>query len=355
MQLGSVYLYPNRLDAYTNIHDWKLERYRQVYQRNIKLYRGSDNKIEFRVKSSDQKFKNIGDSVFVLSIISPETKELILQKDCVTQDSETGKLYVIIAENEIIGIESGYYDFTLVYENRTYINTDQYTVSSRFPAYIDSQYGSIGRLEILEGLQGEPTPSFEVKEFKFYALLQPENDFYISGIIDANSQLVTPQSLHTFDMYFTEYSGRVIIQGSLDQGGNPQTWKDIKILDLVDADREYANVVGKYNFFRIKHIPNENDLLGAFEINQTIFSYYNVLINNPGRSYQAGAQLVIKGRNLGGESPTNDLTITITQVGDNGEILGITWTGLSYNGVQSFIRGGAVLPNTGTVDRILYR
>jgi len=355
MQLDSIYLYPNRLDAYTNINDWELERYRQVYQRNLKIYRGSNNKIEFRVKSSDQKFKDIGDSIFVLSIISPETQELILQKDCTTQDASTGKIYVILTEDDIIGIEPGYYDFSLVYESRTALDSDTYSVTNRYPAYIDSQYGSIGRLEIIQSLQGEPRPSFEVKEFKFYALIDPDDDYFLSGIIDANSQMVTPQSLHTFDMYFNGYSGRVIIQGSLDQGGNPQTWTDIRILDLVDSDREYANIVGKYNFFRVKHIPNQKDLLGAFEINQTIFGYYNVTINNPGRNYQVGSQLVIKGRNLGGETPTNDLTITITQVGDDGEILGITWTGLSYNGVQSFIRGGSVEPNTGTFDKILYR
>ena len=206
-----------------------------------------------------------------------------------------------------------------------------------------------------QSLQGEPKASFEVSEFKFYAVLDPEDDFYLSGIIDANSQLVTPHSLHTFDMYFTGYTGRVVIQGSLDQGGNPQTWSDIKTFDYVGVNREYANIVGKYNFFRLKHTPDQNDLLGAFQIDQTIFGYYNVSINNPGRGYQVGTQLVIKGRNLGGETPTNDLTVTITAIGDSGEITGITWTGISYNGVQSFIRGGTSEPNTGTFDKIVYR
>ena len=355
MHLDSVYLYPNRLDAYTNIHDWELERYRQVYQRNLKIYRGSSNKIEFRVKSSDQKFKNIGDSVFVFSIVGTETNELILQKDCVTQDSETGKLYVVISEQDVLDIEPGLYEFSLTYETRNNIDSTTYTVSSRYPAYVDSQYGSMGRLEILKSLQGEPKSSHEVGEFKYYALIDPADDFYLSGIIDTNSQLVTPQSLHTFDMYFTGYTGRVIIQGSLDQGGNPQTWTDVKTLDYVGVNREYTNIIGKYNFFRIKHIPDESDLLGAFEINQTIFGYYNVSINNPGRGYQVGIQLTIKGRNLGGESPTNDLIITITSVGDDGEITGITWTGLSYNGVQSFVLGGTNEPNTGTFDKFLYR
>jgi hypothetical protein len=355
MQLDSVYLYPNRLDAYTNIQDWEQERYRQVYQRNLKLYRGSSNKIEFRVKSSDQKFKNIGDAVFVFSIVGTETQELILQKDCVTQDSETGKIYVIISENEILNIEPGLYSFNLVYETRTNIDSTTHDVVSRYPAYVDSQYGSIGRLEIIQSLTGEPRASFEVSEFKYYALLDPQDDFYLSGIIYTNSQLVTPQSLHTFDLYMSNYSGRVIVQGSIDQGGNPQTWVDVRTIDYVEADREYVNIVGKYNFFRIKHIPDQNDLLGAFEVNQTIFGYYNVSINNPGRGYQVGTQLLIKGRTLGGETPTNDLTVTITAVGDNGEITGITWSGLSYNGVQSFIRGGTSEANTGTFDKILYR
>jgi len=355
MQLDSVYLYPNRLDAYTNIQDWELERYRQVYQRNLKIYRGTSNKIEFRVKSSDQKFKNIGDTIFVFSIIGTETKELILQKDCVTQDAETGKIYLIIEELDIINIEPGLYNFSLVYENRTTIDSGAHSVINRFPAYINSQYGSIGTIEIIESLQGEPKKSYEVKEFKFYALIDPKDDYYLSGIMDANSQLVTPQSLHTFDMYFSNYTGRVTIQGSLDQGGNPHAWHDIKILDFVDVEREYTNIRGKYNFFRIKHTPNQSNLLGTFEVNQTIFGYYNVSIINPGRGYQTGTQLTIKGRNLGGETPTNDLIITITATGNDGEILAITWSGLSYNGVQSFLRGITSGSNTGTFDKVLYR
>lgn len=355
MQLDSVYLYPNRLDIFTNQQDWELERYRQVYQRNLKIYRGADNRLEFRVKSSDQKFKNIGQSIFVFSLISTETKELLIQKDCVTQDAETGKLYLSLSDEEIINIEPGRYNFSIVYETRVEIDSTNHSVSSRYPVYVDSQYGSFGVIEILNSLQGEPNASVEISEFKFYALLDPQDDYFHSGIIDANSQLVTPQTLHTFDFYFNNYTGRVIIQGSIDQGGNPQTWSDIKTLDLIGVNREYTTLTGKYNFFRIKHIPNEPDLLGAFSVNQTIFGYYNVSINNPGRGYQVGTQILIKGRTLGGETPTNDLTVTVTAIGDNGEITGITWNGLSYNGVQSFIRGGSSVPNTGTFDKILYR
>lgn len=355
MQLCSLYLYPNHLDLFTNLDMWVSERYRRVYNRNLKLYRGLDNKIEFRVRSSDQKFKNIGDSIFVMNIINSETKKLLLSKDITTQDSSTGKLYVIIESHELQHIESGIYDYTIFYETRNNIDSVLHSVSERYPVYFDSQYDSFGNIEIINDVFGDPSPSNEIKEFKFNVQYDTGDDFYLSGIIDANSQLVTPQSLHTFQMYFSDYTGRVTIQGSLDRGGNPQVWSDLAVLDYINVNKEYVNLTGKYSFFRIKHVPNLPGLLGSFEIDQTIFGYYNVSILNPGRGYSVGNQLTIKGNTLGGSTPSNDLIITITGIDDSGGIIAFAHTGRSYNGTSSFVRGSANIPNTGKFDKILYR
>lgn len=355
MQLCSLYLYPNHLDLYTNLDSWNSERYRRVYNRNLKLYRGLDNKIEFRVKSSDQKFKDVGEAIFVMNILRAEDKKLVYTTDIFTQDSTTGKLYVQIRESAIRNLEPGLYHYTIHYENRTDIDSTVHSVSSKYPVYFDTQYGSFGTLEILDDAAGEPEPSQEIKEFKFNIQYDARDDYYLSGIIDANSQTVVPQSLHTFQMFFTGYTGRVIVQGSLDQGGNPQTWIDLAVLDYIDASKEYLNLTGKYNFFRIKHIPSEPGLIGSFRISQTIFGYYNVEILNGGRGYSVGNEIVIKGNTLGGATKSNDLTITVTAVDTDGRILSIDWAGRSYNGVSVFIRGNTTLANTGTVDKILYR
>jgi hypothetical protein len=78
MQLISVYLYPNKLDVFTNsLADWTTERYRQVYQHNLKIYRGVDNRIDIQVKNAAQKPLDITSGVFVFVLVSRETQELL--------------------------------------------------------------------------------------------------------------------------------------------------------------------------------------------------------------------------------------------------------------------------------------
>jgi hypothetical protein len=155
-------------------------------------------------------------------------------------------------------------------------------------------------------------------------------------------------------LYFTDFTGRITLQGSLDQGGDPQTWADIQAIDYTNATIEYINVTGKYNWFRFKYEPNFENLLGDFVVGLTIFGYYNLTVTNIGRGYTVGNTILIKGNKLGGETPANDLTITVTGVDSNGGIASTTHVGRSYNGVTEYIIGPTT-DLTGTFDKFLYR
>jgi hypothetical protein len=60
---------------------------------------------------------------------------------------------------------------------------------------------------------------------------------------------------------------------------------------------------------------------------------YSVVANNPGTSYRYGDVLTILGTSLGGTTPTNDLTITVNNVGAlNGAIQNFTYSGTGAGG-----------------------
>lgn len=355
MQLGSVYLYPNRIDVYANVDLWVHERYRKVYQRNLKVYRGVDNRIEFRVKSSDQKPVNITNKTVVFRLIARETQELLIKKDCESLDPATGKIFLMLTQNEMLEIEPSMYQYSLSYEVRE-INGNYHTVTESYPIYVDSQYGASGIMEVFPGIAGEAKPSSVVEEFKHYNVYDSVNEnFIISGIFPAYAQMVTSDSTHTFQLYFTNFSGRVVLQASLDNGGDPQTWVDINSFDYIDVSQEYINVVGLYKWFRFKITPSDAGLFGDFQVNQTIFGNYNVTIRNTGKLYSAGNVIVIKGDRLGGETPGNDLTITVNDVDLNGSITSFTYSGRSMNGVSVFNIDNSGKTNIGSIDKILYR
>lgn len=356
MQLISSYLYSNKIDVFTNATAaWKTERYRRVYNRNIKIYRGVDNRIDIQVRNSDEKAADTTGSTLVFNLVERETQKLVAKKDCSTAVASTGKYYVTLTEEDMLDIEKGFYQYSIYNETRTDNGDGTYFVTSRTPLYMDGQYGTNSIIEIFGSGEGEVQPSARVTSFSLHeSFSEPFSTYYISSIIDARPRTTNPQSLHTFQMFFTNYSGQVVVQGSISEGGNPQVWTDITALNLSSETAKNVNITGKYNFFRVKHIPGHASSIATFTIAQTISGVYDVDIGNGGSGYVVGDTILIKGNSLGGETTGNDLTITVDSIGPRGSVRTISWTGVSYSGVKTFVLSGET-PNIGTFDKILYR
>jgi hypothetical protein len=124
--------------------------------------------------------------------------------------------------------------------------------------YIDSQYDALANIEVLDSGEGEVQASTKVSEFSLHKSFgEAFDDYYISSIIDARPQVTTPQSLHTFQLFCTNYTGSVTIQGSISEGGAPEIWADVQTFALTTGTLAYRNITGKYNWFRVKHTPNK--------------------------------------------------------------------------------------------------
>jgi hypothetical protein len=327
-----------------------------VYNRNLKLFRSVDNRIDIQVRNSDQKASNITGSTLVFNLVTRDTQDLILQKDFAAMDLTTGKVTIILSEEELLDIDPGFYSYSIIKEVRDDLDSSEYKVTSRIPMYMDSQYDAVGTIEVLDDVMGTAETSLVVNNFNYtnpFALGDQDPAFFISSIIDTKPLISAGNSLHTFQFYSSNYRGSVTIQGSLDdQGATPSRWIDITTVDL-ETER-YKNVNGKWNWFRIKHVPTESSRTATFTIAQTLLLTYNVSIGNAGQGYTVGDTILVSGNRLGGELGTNDLTITVSGINGQGGITNISWTGLSYNGVKTF-----VLADTnkivGTLDKVLYR
>ena len=260
MQLIPVYLYPNKLDVFTNLPAaWSTERYRKVYNRNIKVFRGVDNRVDLQVRNTDEKKQDITGSTLVFHLVSRETQELLIQKDCVVLDDSStvrGQVYVMLSETEVNLLEPGFYQYSVTKELRTQLDNNTHTVTNRTPLYIDSQYGTIATIEISDGIKGEPVDSVLITAFnKHQPFGENFTKYYVSSIIDANPKVITPQSLHTFQLNMNSYFGDVVFQGSLSDGGNPNIWVDLDTITVLGSTILYKNITGKYNWFRVKHTP----------------------------------------------------------------------------------------------------
>ena len=265
MQFNPVYLYVNKLDIFTTPTDtWSTERYRRVYNRNLKIFRGVDNRIDIQVRNNDQKASNIVGSTLVFNLVSQDTKHLVLQKDFTAMDLATGKVTVILTAEELLDLDVGFYNYSIIKEVRTTVDSTDYTVTSKMPLYMDSQYDTVGTLEITGDVYGDVSTSVNVSTFNYtnpftQGAVEPF-PFYTSEIIDARPNTSPAYPIHTFQFYTTNYTGTVEIQASLDtQGATPREtkWATVATVDLLTE--RYKNVTGKYNWFRIKHIPALNN------------------------------------------------------------------------------------------------
>lgn len=262
MQINSVYLYPNRLEVYTSSATWTKERYRKVYNHNLKVYRSVDNRIDLQVRNSDQKALSYAGTTLVFNLVARAGKDLILSKDLVVVSEAQGTARLFITQQDLLSLEPGMYNYSISQETRVAIDADEYKVTSRVPMYFDSQYGAIGTIEVVGDVLGVVDNSLQVDEFSYTnPIVQGETtpQFYISSIIDAQRDLTVPQSLHTFQFYLTGYTGTVTIQGSLRDDAAPSVWADL-LTFTPTANLEYRNIEGKYNWFRIKHNPTAGKL-----------------------------------------------------------------------------------------------
>lgn len=365
---NSFYLYPNKVDVFTNLLDpWVAERYRKVYNRNLKIYRGTDNRIDIQVKNCNQRPTSIDGSYLVFNLVTKSDQKLLLQKDFTTiadgsSITETGRAYVSLSQDDMRDLEPGYYQYSVVQEERTYTGST-YIVTSRKPLYIDAQFGAFATLEIHGDVCGEPQASVVVDKWTYvnpFAVGDLNNKSFFSSLIDAAPFQSTPQSLHTFQMYFTDYKGTVSIETSIDdQGAQSKNWTPVipegytseTIVLRNQHTPIYMNVVGKYSWFRIKHVP-EFGFEAKFNVQQTKDGVYVVSIVNTGKNYTVGDVIRIKGNLVGGVDGVNDLIITITSIDVNGGIEAFNTAGLSPASTRSFV--GIEAP-AGRLDKVLYR
>ena len=262
MQSNSLYLLANKIDVFTDSSStWSTERYRRVYNRNLKIYQSVDNKIDLQVRNVDQKATDISQSVLVFNLITRAGK-IVLQRECDTINSTKGRVSIIINRNDLLDLENGFYNYTVTQEFRTTIDSTAYVVTTKKPMYMDSQYGITGTIEVAGDALGTVQAATVIDKFNYNNPITRgslAHVFFVSSIINAQPQLTTPQSLHTFQFYVTNYVGTVTIQGSIEeQGGTPHNWVDITNVDTtIDA---YKNITGKWSWFRIKHIPTTGTL-----------------------------------------------------------------------------------------------
>ena len=145
MQRITAYLYPNRITVLTNLDDNLTNtEWRIVYQRNIKIYKGIDNTVEIELKNNDQKRVEIGTDSLKMTLMD-QTRNKISEYTAQSLEDSTirGLARIRIPAIDLEDLDPQYLKFIVTKISTGYEEALTYT---------DSQYGAIGTIELLNGM-----------------------------------------------------------------------------------------------------------------------------------------------------------------------------------------------------------
>ena len=252
MQLIPRYLYKNQVDVVSNDIGFSVE-YRPVYSRQLKVYRGIDNLIQFRMLNADQKTVTITDTPVI--VVFNEDNVKIIEHDCtVLDDGSTanlkGKFTANITEADLLNVRQQYLHYN-IYMRGT---TNEIT-------YAGNHFNSAGTIYV-DG-NAYPGPKSSVEVANFFA----EQDYWVAGSDDAKAITADPglngnDALHTVAVYTDSYVGDLEVQATLDnQLTGTNNWTTVSTLTFAGTETAPvpANFNGVYTYLRFKASADPTD------------------------------------------------------------------------------------------------
>jgi hypothetical protein len=256
MQIIPRYLVKQRVNIVADVAGFVTE-YRPVYRKQVQVYKGIDNVIEFRLLNTDQ--KPINAELYTLKFVAfDENKNLIIAHDGVSiqEGDSTGYTYkgvytVTITENDLLNVKQQYltYNIYLVDSNNDKIIT-----------YTDSHFGNDGVIRISAEAFPGPQETYSISQFTQIS----ENTEYVSESVDAQPGINGNEALHTAAVYTNGYAGDITVQATLDnQVTGTTSWADLTTVTFTGSETTPTpiNFNGVFTYLRFKTDANPSSTI----------------------------------------------------------------------------------------------
>lgn len=364
MQKVLSYLYPNRVQILANLTGFAVE-YTNVYQKNVLIYKGIDNTIEFDIKNADQKRIDLNTlDQIEMNIMDAAGNALPNSPYTVTPTSLKGIGTTLIPKEDLADLTDQYFKFSLTALKDL----------AEVILYTDSKFSALGTLE----LAGNIMPSMRAD--RVFDTFTAEIDLqgipiYHSSAIPAKFYEAVPTTELDFEIHVTGFIGSIWIEATKNSTTNVEAFKEAGkpygSWNRSYGDGLYTGIVpfgsnipvSDYNYFRISYqTPTINGLGATFEVIKAN-GEYTVVVRNGGTGYGQGSLIKIRGSQLGGVDGVNDIIVTVNNVYGStstavssytiSEISAITWTGTPSAGTGNYIVSGTNY--SGLVDKIIVR
>ncbi len=248
------YLVSNRTEVLAN-EAGHVTEYRPVYSRNLQVYKGIDNVLEFKLINPDQKPLDV-DRYTPKFVAFDENKNMVIERDGVnlqegdsTAYTKKGLFSVTVTENDLLNVKDQYLSYNIYLVD--YDDTKVLTYSNEW-------FDSAGVIRVSSSAFPGPLESKVIDTFVL------DNDVWYSETIEAQPGINGNEALHTAAVYSDSYTGDVVVQGTLEnQVTGTTNWADVSTTTLTGSETEPTpiNFNGVFTYIRFKTTADPQDTI----------------------------------------------------------------------------------------------
>lgn len=240
MQLIPRYLVNNRTSVVVNDTGFITE-YRPVYTRQLQVYRGIENRLEFKLVNADQKAKSLT-GYTARFVAFDENNNLIIETVGTPNSTITGLFTVTLTESDLINIEDQFLKYNI------YLETD---AGEKTITYSSAHFENNGTMKVSSEAFPGAKESINISSF---TQTPGKSDEWLSNNINAEPEINGNSALHTVAYYTDSYVGDIEIQATLDNSiTNQSSWTTISTTTFTGSETlTPLNFNGVYNYLRFK-------------------------------------------------------------------------------------------------------
>ena len=253
MQLLPRYLVDNTTILVADLAGFITE-YRPVYNRDIEIYRGIDNALQFKLLNADQKGVNVATGYTIKFMAYDESDRLVIEKDCTIQhDGSTisrGKFKVTVTENDLKNLKQQFLSYVVYL-----VETD----GDKVLTYNQSNFKNNGTIFVNGKTFPGPLKTSSVTSLTETAV---NSSIWVSSAVNAEPAVNGNEALHTAAIYTNAFIGDVTVEATLDnQITGTTNWGTVATLSFNGTETAPSPVSfnGVFSYIRFKTTVNPAD------------------------------------------------------------------------------------------------
>lgn len=187
---------------------------RSMNNQRIKLHKGVDNSIPFKVTNPDRKLQNVDHYVVRGYIVDSNTNEVVLTKN-MHPTGKKGMLELEVTEGDLLELPEGFYELAVVSTEDLIPETTGEVIGKPFFSNLENDMKI--PLWVVETIDQAPRPSYVVEPDDWFPLTAFELPIIMyTSPFPANRVHKQDNGLHSFSMRLRNYTGKLEVLGSMD-------------------------------------------------------------------------------------------------------------------------------------------